>query len=298
MKYSILGFNQEKIINYKILDTQGRELICDLTDLLLLNYIIYAQANPKMRHYMDDENIPCVWLNHTHLLHDLPILQITEGTLKNRLTKLRKMNLITSITIANENNQGSNTYYRITSLLNDMLFETTSLKNDVVNEPRHLKMTSNTQVNLDTQVNKVLISKDISTRENFLGSSSKKQSNNSLYSKCIAMLDDFVVTHNLDNEVRKQLIEYLNFRLQVKDKPLYANMWKGMLNKLATLHSEGHNVYDIIQFCIERGYLSFYPPSDNTNSKVRLCDRDVITTEPTEQDRKWLREMKEKGEVF
>ena len=112
------------------------------------------------------------------------------------------------------------------------------------------------------------------------------------------MLDDFVVTHNLDNEVRKQLIEYLNFRLQVKDKPLYANMWKGMLNKLATLCSEGHNVYDIIQFCIERGYLSFYPPSDNTNSKVRLCDKDVITTEPTEQDRKWLREMKEKGEVF
>ena len=158
-----------------------------------------------------------------------------------------------------------------------------------------LSCTNNINNNI---VNKVLISKDISTRENFLGSSSKKQSNNSLYSKCIAMLDDFVVTHNLDNEVRKQLIEYLNFRLQVKDKPLYANMWKGMLNKLATLHSEGHNVYDIIQFCIERGYLSFYPPSDNTNSKVRLCDRDVITTEPTEQDRKWLREMKEKGEVF
>lgn len=158
-----------------------------------------------------------------------------------------------------------------------------------------LSCTNNINNNI---VNKVLISKDISTRENFLGSSSKKQSNNSLYSKCIAMLDDFVVTHNLDNEVRKQLIEYLNFRLQVKDKPLYANMWKGMLNKLATLCSEGHNVYDIIQFCIERGYLSFYPPSDNTNSKVRLCDRDVITTEPTEQDRKWLREMKEKGEVF
>lgn len=158
-----------------------------------------------------------------------------------------------------------------------------------------LSCTNNINNNI---VNKVLISKDISTRENFLGSSSKKQSNNSLYSKCIAMLDDFVVTHNLDNEVRKQLIEYLNFRLQVKDKPLYANMWKGMLNKLAALHSEGHNVYDIIQFCIERGYLSFYPPSDNTNSKVRLCDRDVITTEPTEQDRKWLREMKEKGEVF
>ena len=158
-----------------------------------------------------------------------------------------------------------------------------------------LSCTNNINNNI---VNKVLISKDISTRENFLGSSSKKQSNNSLYSKCVAMLDDFVITHNLDNEVRKQLIEYLNFRLQVKDKPLYANMWKGMLNKLATLCSEGHNVYDIIQFCIERGYLSFYPPSDNTNSKVRLCDRDVITTEPTEQDRKWLREMKEKGEVF
>ena len=172
------------------------------------------------------------------------------------------------------------------------------LESQVLENPGQINTNIRNTNIINTKKEKVLISKDISTRENFLGSSSKKQSNNSLYSKCIAMLDDFVVTHNLDNEVRKQLIEYLNFRLQVKDKPLYANMWKGMLNKLATLCSEGHNVYDIIQFCIERGYLSFYPPSDNTNSKVRLCDRDVITTEPTEQDRKWLREMKEKGELF
>ena len=81
MKYSILGFDQEKFVNYSK-DT----LKCDLTDLLLLNYIIYAQSNPKMKHIMDENNQPCVWLQHEHILNDLPILNITDGTLKNRLT--------------------------------------------------------------------------------------------------------------------------------------------------------------------------------------------------------------------
>ena len=125
MKYSILGFSQEKIIAY---DKAG--LKCDLTDLLLLNYIVYAQANPKMKHILDENDNPCVWLYHEYILNELPILNISEGTLKNRLTKLRKMELITSKTVANEDSQGSRTYYRITSLLYDMLFESTSFLND------------------------------------------------------------------------------------------------------------------------------------------------------------------------
>lgn len=83
-----------------------------------------------------------------------------------------------------------------------------------------------------------------------------------LFIKCVDMIDDYVMKHNCGNPVRSKLIEYLRFRLEVKDKPLYTNMWKGMLNKLDKLHQEGYGYEPIIDYCIERGYLSFYPPAN------------------------------------
>ncbi len=181
MKYSILGFNQEKIITYS-----KDDLRCDLTDLVLLNFILYAQSNPKMKHIMDEENQPCVWLQHEHILSELPILNITEGTLKNRLLKLRRMDLIASKTVANENTKGTRTYYRTTALLYDMIFDSTSLKNDVKDEttslkndvkdvPRHSKMTSDNSINNNTYNNS--ISNDIESDFSF-GYTSKSNKEN------------------------------------------------------------------------------------------------------------------------
>ena len=148
MKYSILGFNQKKVVEYQV----DSNLRCDLIDLLLLNYIIYAQSNANMKHILDNENQPCVWLQHKHILEDLPILNITEGTLKNRISKLKKMKLIQSTTVANENMQGTRTYYRTTSFINDLLFETTSFINDLLEKPGHSKMTSYNKLTTDNKV--------------------------------------------------------------------------------------------------------------------------------------------------
>ena len=84
----------------------------------------------------------------------------------------------------------------------------------------------------------------------------------SLYTKCVHMIDEFISQHNCGNPVRQKLISYLNYRLQINDKPLYVNMWKGMLAKLDKLHQEGYGYEPIIDYCIERGYLSFYPPAN------------------------------------
>lgn len=271
MKYSILGFNQEKIVAY---DKDG--LRCDLTDLLLLNYIVYAQANPKMKHILDENDNPCVWLYHEHILNELPILNISEGTLKNRLTKLRKMELITSKTVANENSQGSRTYYRITSLLYDMIFETTSLKNDVLEEPRHSKMTSNIFTNSNTKVKKNN-SKELLQNSDFTFGKSKPKKDN-LFTKCTTLIDSYDFS-SLGN-IRKLLIDYLRYRVSVKDKPLYTNMWKGMLNKLAELCGEDVESYEsVIKQSIERGYLSFYPVSNSSYSK----DYDIRKGKPWEE---------------
>ena len=295
MKYSILGFDQEKFVNYSK-DT----LKCDLTDLLLLNYIIYAQSNPKMKHIMDENNQPCVWLQHEHILNDLPILNITDGTLKNRLTKKKKMELLTSKTVANENSQGSRTYYRTTSLLYDMLFETTSLKNDVVEEPRHFKMMSNTQVNNDKEVN-TNNSKELLQNSPSFEFGKSKPKRESLFTKCVSMVDDFISQHNCGNPVRNKLVEYLKYRLSVTDKPLYANMWKGMLAKLDKLHQEGYGYEPIIDYCLERGYLSFYPPagcySDVTEKPwEKGVKSDGYTEEEKRQLEKEQQEMEARGE--
>jgi hypothetical protein len=90
----------------------------------------------------------------------------------------------------------------------------------------------------------------------------QKPKRKSLFTECTFMIDDFIMKHNCGNPVRNKLIEYLRYRISVTEKPLYINMWKGMLNKLDKLHQEGYGYEPIIDYCIERGYLSFYPPAN------------------------------------
>lgn len=81
MKLTVLGFSQELALEYYL----------DITDLIILKQISYAQSNPNtLKHLNEDTNNAEAWISHAKLLEDLPILKITEGTLKNRLTSLRK----------------------------------------------------------------------------------------------------------------------------------------------------------------------------------------------------------------
>lgn len=283
MKYSILGFNQEKIVAY---DKDG--LRCDLTDLLLLNYIVYAQANPKMKHIMDENDNPCVWLYHEHILNELPILNISEGTLKNRLTKLRKMELITSKTVANEDSQGSRTYYRITSLLYDMLFETTSFKNDVIEEPRHSKMTSNTKVKNDNK--EKVLSKDNTTKPEF-NFGKPKERKKSLYNKCF----DIVLAKTDNHDLQLLLLDWLNMLLEkyrARDKVLYANVFKGKLKMLDKYDTKDWK--EIIEYNLQKGYEGFYPiPQYNNSSAIKRIEGMEHVESMTDEDYKELEKLTE-----
>ena len=123
---------------------------------------------------------------------------------------------------------------------------------------------------------------------------SKMRSRESLYTKCVSMIDDFISKHNAGNPVRKALIEYLNYRLSVKDRPLYINMWKGMLAKLDKLHQEGYGYEPIINYCLERGYLSFYPPTGcYTDTKEKPWEKGVKSDTYSEEEKKQLAEEEE-----
>lgn len=236
MRYSIMGFNQEKVIEAKL----------DLTDLLILDYIIRANGNPIMHHILDDSDVAYVWLSHDKIQEDLPILNITEGTLKNRLTDLKQRGFINSKQLTRATGRGSKAYYSVTEYTIEL---TTSLENDLVERPRHLKMTSDNKLIKDN--NKDIITMD-SNNTDFL-QSVKNTKKKTLYEKCY----DEILAFTDNVGLIDALTEYLKIRLQMKDKPLYLGTWKGMLKKL----SQMDNQIDIVNTSIERGWASFFEPS-------------------------------------
>lgn len=119
MQLSVMNFNQEDVVKAGL----------DLTDLVILDYIIRANGNPFMQHITNNE-VSYVWISHEHFLQDLPILNMSEGTFRNRLSNLRKKGLIMSIT--DKLVKGSKTFYSVTEL-------TMSFQNDI---RRNFKMTS------------------------------------------------------------------------------------------------------------------------------------------------------------
>lgn len=249
MRLTILGFNQAKSV----------ELGLDMTDLLLLDYIQRANGEPSMSHIVQDE-VSYVWLSHGKIHEDLPILNISEGTLKNRLSKLKEKNLIMSVQIANKSRRGSRTYYSIAEM-------TTSLENDVEERPRHSKMTSDNLLTIDSKLSNNNISKDIllGDFEDKLYSNEKpkKQKKKNLYEKCL----DYIYEKTDDLELQDLLVTFLKMRLEVKDKPLYTNMWRGMVNKLFTMSDKIAVLCDIVQQSIDKGWLSFYALKQYSDKK-------------------------------
>ena len=118
-----------------------------------------------------------------------------------------------------------------------------------------------------------------------------------LYDSCLGVINNFT-----DNEeLRGLLTNYLKFRLELarteQGKPLYLNMWKGLVNKLL-----GYTVQQQIRMVsksLELGYLSFYEPNNNRTGKKTFDPDDGSCQQDTEADRQdrqsFIREMQKQG---
>lgn len=294
MRYSILGFNQAKVV----------EAGLDLTDLLLLNYIKEACGVPTMLHIVESEQ-SLVWLSHAKITEDLPILGISEGTLRNKITKLKEGGYIVSKMVTNQGCRGSRTYYGISELTTSFIYDvenpSVSLKNDTVTRPRHSKMTPYSLLDSDNKLENIpngisetdltenptenisetelteyeqhMYSEDVKKkRKNDTGEKPKRLS---LFDKCLQMIEEYGTELGFDDEVKQALRDYLPVRLAIKDKPVYgANQWKGMMNKLATLKG---NKVKIVQTSMERGYAGFFEPTTYSGYGRRDGNPDVST---------------------
>ena len=279
MRYSILGFNQEKVIQTNL----------DITDLFILQYIEQACASPKMKHILTDEGQPLVWVSHSKFHEDLPILDMAESTLKNRLSNLKKSGFIYSQTINNTGMNGSCTYYGITEQTTDLLYsneevETTSRQKYVVDKPRTSKSTSDNKLIGNSKLKRISNNKllDI-TAGNIVGNNTKKKN---LYEKCI----DYIMQYTNNVVLQEKLKEYLNLRLEIAkgdSKPFYYNMWPPIINELDELAKDTNTAVKIVEQSIRCGWRKFFPLKEynnKSNIKANLSESGVTSEHETEED--------------
>ena len=162
MRYSVLGFNQEELLKYNL----------GMNEVLLLDYIYQAIASPTLEHRIED-GLSFVWLNHTKILKDLPILNISDDRLKRLLKSLETNKLISCIKINMGKGKGSKCYYYITKECEALRYDR-SVENNTSNNLDVLSLTplnsdrrvenntpNNKLFNMDSKLNKDIDNKEI-----------------------------------------------------------------------------------------------------------------------------------------
>lgn len=264
MRYSILGFKQKELIKYDI----------DMVDVLLMDYIQRALSQPSMiKTTVDDQ--PYVWLHHSKILEDLPIINIKESMLKKRIAKLVEAELIKSITVANSSGRGSRAYYTITNQFESLQYDDMTECNNlpVVERPSVKNYTSDNTLN--NNKNKT-ISKDIvGTTEFEFGKKREvvtKQKKPSLYDKCLLIINEFTD----DTILQELLIASLKLFLENSREsgtPFYTNTFKGKLNNLKKLSEDNYVQRDIIKQTLDNGWNNFYELKSKSRKSGNARDR-------------------------
>lgn len=286
MKYSILGFNQEKVIN--------NEFDIDLIDLTLLDYVCNACSRPSMMHTFDENKQPYVWLKHSKILEDLPILGIGEEALKKRLKNLVDIGLL-KVIVTSVESKGRRAYYTISQTCEELRYNNQVYQNTLDNEQSSVpKYTSDNTLNKDNKLNNdntIVLSSDKPKEkdtEDFFNTTplidKPKKKRGTLYSNCMALIDEFTIEEDVKNLLR----DYLKIRLERKDIPFGKASFNGMLKKLRTLTTSKAECLKIIQQSIDRNYPTFYPLNKPRYSRgcpelIEQSNNVSITTDELEE---------------
>lgn len=179
MKYTILGFSQEKLI----------ELGLDYVDAIILRYFVDFRETKRMTiKIINGEQY--YWVKYESILEEYPILNIkTKDSMYRRLKKLEEAKILKHVTIRNN---GTYSYYNIGENYLELLSKTDTDKN-----PKQTDINPNgTDINPN--------STDVKSEQY----GCKVGTNNP---STISFNNNIVENKTLDDNVKK-IIEYLNLK--------------------------------------------------------------------------------------
>lgn len=155
MKYSILGFNQEFVINLKK-EQDGKIKKLDITDLFILRNISDFMNRGKIIKYTIDDKV-YFSIQYATILEDLPILDIKKQALSDRLDKMVFLNVLEKIVVKNQS--GTFVAFRMGTEYEKLLYFCTSSEIVPTSSELQVQMYSTTNHNTNT-TNNSYINKD------------------------------------------------------------------------------------------------------------------------------------------
>ena len=125
MKYSILGFNQQKVLNLikEVKDEKNGKTITisiDVDDLLILSVIADLSNRKSIRKVLLEDG-QYAWISYNVILEDLPILRIDKKQLRRRLDKLVEFDLI-DLKVERVNGSGTFVYIKIGQMYEELKY--------------------------------------------------------------------------------------------------------------------------------------------------------------------------------
>ena len=125
MKYSILGFNQQKVLNLikEVKDEKNGKTITisiDVDDLLILSVIADLSNRKSIRKVLLEDG-QYAWISYNVILEDLPILRIDKKQLRRRLDKLVEFDLI-DLKVERVNGSGTFVYIKIGKMYEELKY--------------------------------------------------------------------------------------------------------------------------------------------------------------------------------
>ena len=149
----------------------------------------------------------------------------------------------------------------------------------------HVNLNNNKQIVIS---NNLFVSKD--TKSNFgdsnnfhFGNSNKTQAKQDKYTYQDCVSDIYQYTQ--DKELQECLLDYLNLRLSMKDKPMRLVQWKSLLKTLDKRVQESNKpAIEIVRHSINNGYATFYALKDRNYNKDKPWEDNVTCKRATQEE--------------
>lgn len=254
MKYTILGFNQEKAL----------ELGFDVEDLLIIRWFVDFYSSSKMIK-MNVGDKTYAWVNYSGVIKDIPILNMKKDTLSRRMKKICETGIMEHETLKQG---GTFSLYKLTDKY-DQLISTDKKTDGTEKNPEGYGKKSQPLTDKNPEQNINLLNnnsiKDIntySTKEELLhpknedvGKNSKKETVNSV-----------IAEYTENKDLKDALHDFVDMRTKMR-KPLTPRAMKLSLNKLDELALDDITKIAIVNQSIEHGWQTFYKLQNNNGQR-------------------------------
>ena len=254
MKYTILGFNQEKAL----------ELGFDVEDLLIIRWFVDFYSSSKMKK-MNVGDKTYAWVNYSGVIKDIPILNMKKDTLSRRMKKICETGIMEHKT---PKLGGTFSLYKLTDKY-DQLISTDKKTDGTEKIPEGYGKKSQPLTDKTPEQNINLLNNNsikyintYSTKEELLHPKNEDVGKNSKKETVKSIIAEYTESKDLQDALH----DFVDMRTKAR-KPLTVRAMKLSLNELDKLAVDDVTKIAIVNQSIVHNWLTFYKLQNNNGPK-------------------------------